>query len=94
MMELTALALGLPGDVFRDKIDKHITAIRLNYYPSRQRRRSRDSCAPAITPTHGLLTILNGENVPGGLQVKTRAGRLDRCRRRIRTPLSSISAIC
>lgn len=30
MMELTALALGLSETFFQDKIDKHITAIRLN----------------------------------------------------------------
>ena len=34
MLRLTALALDLEEHFFDDKIDKHITAMRLNFYPA------------------------------------------------------------
>ena len=74
MMELTALALDLPEGFFRDKIDKHITAIRLNYYPEQTTAPKPGQLRAGDHTDYGLLTILNGENVPGGLQVQTRAG--------------------
>jgi isopenicillin N synthase-like dioxygenase len=74
MMELTAIALGLPEQFFQDKIDKHITAIRLNYYPEQTEAPKPGQLRAGDHTDYGLLTILNGENVPGGLQVKTRAG--------------------
>ena len=74
MMELTALALGLSESFFQDKIDKHITAIRLNYYPEQTAAPKPGQLRAGEHTDYGLLTILNGENVPGGLQVKTRAG--------------------
>ena len=74
MMELTALALDLPEHFFQDKIDKHITAIRLNYYPEQTTAPKPGQLRAGDHTDYGLLTILNGENVPGGLQVKTRAG--------------------
>lgn len=74
MMELTALALGLPETFFQNKIDKHITAIRLNYYPEQTAAPKPGQLRAGDHTDYGLLTILNGENVPGGLQVKTRSG--------------------
>ena len=74
MMELTALALELPERFFQDKIDKHITAIRLNYYPEQTTAPKPGQLRAGDHTDYGLLTILNGENVPGGLQVKTRTG--------------------
>jgi isopenicillin N synthase-like dioxygenase len=75
LMRLAALALGVHEHFFDDKVDRSIGTMRLNYYP-----------APAVAPRPGQLrasahtdyggfTILSGEDVPGGLQVRTRAGR-------------------
>ncbi len=74
LMGLTALALGLPETFFADKIDKHITAMRINYYPEQKEAPQPGQLRAGEHTDYGLLTILNGENVPGGLQVKTRGG--------------------
>jgi isopenicillin N synthase-like dioxygenase len=37
LMQLTALALDLDEHFFDDKIDRHITAMRLNFYPEQTR---------------------------------------------------------
>jgi len=74
LMGLTALALELPEQFFSDKIDKHITAIRINYYPEQNEPPKPGQLRAGEHSDYGLLTILNGENVAGGLQVKTRSG--------------------
>jgi isopenicillin N synthase-like dioxygenase len=74
MMGLAALALGQGEDFFADKIDRHITAMRLNYYPEQKTAPAPGQLRAGDHTDYGLFTILNGENVPGGLQVKTRRG--------------------
>jgi isopenicillin N synthase-like dioxygenase len=74
LMALTALAQNLPENFFADKIDKHITAIRLNYYPEQDEPPKPGQLRAGEHTDYGLLTILNGENTAGGLQVKTRGG--------------------
>jgi isopenicillin N synthase-like dioxygenase len=75
LMRLAALALDVDESFFDDTVDRSIGTMRLNYYP-----------VPAVAPVPGQLrssahtdyggfTILSGEDVPGGLQVRTRAGR-------------------
>jgi isopenicillin N synthase-like dioxygenase len=73
LMRLTALALGVDETFFDDKVHRSIGTMRLNYYP-RQVRTPLDGQLRAGAHTdYGGLTILNGEDVPGGLQVKTRS---------------------
>lgn len=74
MMRLTALALGLDENFFDDKLDRHITAMRLNFYPEQKTPPAPGQLRAGAHTDYGLLTILNGENVPGGLQVLTRGG--------------------
>lgn len=74
MMSLAALALGLDEDFFEDKIDRHITAMRLNFYPAQQEAPQSGQMRAGPHTDYGLLTILNGENRPGGLEVQTRGG--------------------
>jgi isopenicillin N synthase-like dioxygenase len=74
LMRLAALGLGLEERFFDDKIDRHITAMRLNFYPEVKERPLPGQLRGGEHTDYGLLTILNGENVPGGLQVLTRAG--------------------
>ncbi|GAA4339868.1 2-oxoglutarate and iron-dependent oxygenase domain-containing protein [Pigmentiphaga soli] len=74
MMELAALALGIDEHFFADKIDRHITAMRINFYPAQQTPPEAGQLRAGAHTDYGLLTILNGENTPGGLQVRTRAG--------------------
>jgi isopenicillin N synthase-like dioxygenase len=74
LMAIFALALDLPEAFFADKIDRHISRLRVRNYP-----------APVVAPLpgqlragahadYGSLTILRTEDKPGGLQVLNRAG--------------------
>jgi len=74
MLRLAALALGVEEDFFEDKIDRHISAMRLNFYPEQRAAPEPDQLRAGAHTDYGLLTILNGENVPGGLQVQIRDG--------------------
>ena len=74
MMSLVALALGLDEAFFADKIDRHITAMRINFYPAQAQPPQPGQLRAGAHTDYGLLTILNGENTAGGLQVQTRQG--------------------
>jgi isopenicillin N synthase-like dioxygenase len=74
LMRVAALGLGIDECFFDDKIDKHITAMRLNFYPEVKQPPKPGQLRGGEHTDYGLLTVLNGENVPGGLQVKTRRG--------------------
>jgi isopenicillin N synthase-like dioxygenase len=74
LMRIAALGLGLNEHFFDDKINRHITAMRLNFYPDVKEPGKPGQLRGGEHTDYGLLTILNGENVPGGLQVKTRDG--------------------
>jgi isopenicillin N synthase-like dioxygenase len=74
MLRLTALALDRDEHFFDDKIDKHISAMRLNFYPEQRSAPEPGQLRAGAHTDYGTFTILNGENVPGGLQVRTRKG--------------------
>jgi len=74
MMRLAALGIGLAETFFDDKIDRHITAMRLNFYPEQSTPPIPGQLRAGDHTDYGLLTILNGDNVPGGLQVRSRSG--------------------
>ena len=75
LMRLAALGLGVEEDFFDDKIDRHITAMRLNFYPEQTEAPKPGQLRAGEHTDYGAFTILNGENVAGGLQVKTRSGQ-------------------
>jgi isopenicillin N synthase-like dioxygenase len=75
LMRLTALALGLEETFFDDKVDRAIGTMRLNYYPPQTAPPLPGQLRAGAHTDYGGLTILNGEDVPGGLQVLTRSGR-------------------
>jgi isopenicillin N synthase-like dioxygenase len=74
LMRLTALALGQDETFFESKIDRHITAMRLNFYPAQTDAPLSGQLRAGEHTDYGAFTILNGENAPGGLQVLTREG--------------------
>jgi isopenicillin N synthase-like dioxygenase len=74
LMRLTALALGLPEAFFDDKVDRSIGAMRLNYYPATATPPRPGQLRAGAHTDYGGFTILSGEDVPGGLQVRSRAG--------------------
>lgn len=70
-----ALALGLREDWFEDKLDRHVTAVRLNYYPLLDQAPPPGQIRAGEHTDYGFFTILMGEDEAGGLQVKTRSGK-------------------
>ena len=74
LMRLAALGLGVDEHYFDDKIDRHITAMRLNFYPAQTETPLPGQLRAGEHTDYGNFTILNGENAPGGLQVLARGG--------------------
>jgi isopenicillin N synthase-like dioxygenase len=74
LMRLTALALGLAESFFDDKVSRSIGTMRLNYYPRQTQPPLPGQLRAGAHTDYGGLTILSGEDVPGGLQVLTRGG--------------------
>jgi isopenicillin N synthase-like dioxygenase len=75
LMRLTALGLGIEETFFDDKVSRSIGTMRLNYYPPQVQPPMAGQLRAGAHTDYGGLTILNGEDVPGGLQVLTRSGR-------------------
>lgn len=73
LCRISALALDLPEGYFDDKIDRHITAARINYYPRQDNPPAEGQLRAGAHTDYGMLTILSGESAPG-LQVETRSG--------------------
>ncbi len=74
LMRLTALALGLEETCFDGKVDRSIGTMRLNYYPAQAEPPHPGQLRASAHTDYGGFTILSGEDVPGGLQVRTHAG--------------------
>ena len=74
LVHIVALALGLPKTWFDDKVDRHATAVRLNYYPLLADGPPPGQIRAGAHTDFGMFTILMGEDEPGGLQVRTRKG--------------------
>jgi len=74
LMRSTALALGLDETFFDDKVDRSIGTMRLNYYPAPGAPPRDGQLRAGAHTDYGGFTILSGEDVPGGLQIRSRRG--------------------
>jgi len=74
LMAMFALALDLPEDFFADKIDRHISRLRVRNYPAPLVPPKPGQLRAGAHADYGSLTILRAEDKPGGLQVLNRAG--------------------
>ena len=74
LMSLAALALDLPEDYFADKIERHVTAMRINHYPPQAAAPPPGQIRAGAHTDFGIFTILLGEDEPGGLQVQDSDG--------------------
>jgi isopenicillin N synthase-like dioxygenase len=74
LMAIFALALGLPADFFADKVDRHISRLRVRNYPAPLVPPRPGQLRAGAHADYGSLTILRTEDKPGGLQVLNRAG--------------------
>ncbi len=74
LMRIFALALDLEEDFFISRSDRHVTTMRVNYYPAQDRPPEPGQLRAGAHSDYGAFTILKGENAPGGLQVLRRGG--------------------
>ena len=74
LMKIAACALDLPDDFFDDKIDRHVSAMRFNYYPPQTTDPEPGQIRGGAHTDYGLFTLLLGEGGASGLQVRTRRG--------------------
>jgi isopenicillin N synthase-like dioxygenase len=73
LMAIFALALDLPESFFTNKIDRHISRLRVRNYPAPSAPPKRGQLRAGAHCDYGSLTILRAENKPGGLQVLNRS---------------------
>ena len=69
-----ALGLGQGEHFFDDKIDHHTSSLRLLRYPGSMGPLSPGQRRAGEHTDYGVLTIVRGDNLPGGLQIKHRHG--------------------
>lgn len=74
MMQIFAVGLDLPQFYFDDKIDRHTSVIRVVHYPAQVEPPKRGQLRAGAHTDYGTLTILYGDDTPGGLQVQLRSG--------------------
>jgi len=74
LLQLFARALGLDDHDFDDKVDRHTSTMRAIFYPPQQTPPAAGQLRAGEHTDYGTLTILKGEDVPGGLQVRLRNG--------------------
>lgn len=72
LMRLFALALELPEDFFDDKIDRHISRLRVRNYPALESAPVPGQLRVGAHSDYGSLTILKTEK--RGLEVRNKAG--------------------
>ncbi len=75
LLHASACALGLEETFFDDKVARHVTAMRINYYPAQETPPEAGQIRAGAHTDYGMMTVLMGEDEPGSLQVRTRDGR-------------------
>src|SRR4030095_2159666 len=75
LMRLAALALDVEEGFFDAKVDRSIGSMRRNSSPAQSVDPAPGQLRASAHTDYGGFTILSGEDVPGGLQVRTRAHR-------------------
>ena len=74
IMALFAVALDLQESYFSDKMDRPTSVIRVVHYPAQSEPPVAGQLRAGAHTDYGTLTILYGDDTPGGLQVKLRNG--------------------
>jgi isopenicillin N synthase-like dioxygenase len=74
VMRIFAVALGRPEGFFDDKIDHHISRLRVRHYPAQRVAPAPGQIRAGAHSDYGSLTLLATEDRPGGLQVCNAAG--------------------
>jgi isopenicillin N synthase-like dioxygenase len=74
LTRIFALSLELPENFFADKMDRHVSTMRLNFYPAQPVAPLPGQIRAGAHSDYGAFTILRTEAAPGGLQVVRRGG--------------------
>jgi len=74
LMGVFAAALGLEPDFFRRRFQDHNSSFRIAHYPPLAARPEPGQLRAGAHTDYGALTILLGENTPGGLEILTPDG--------------------
>jgi isopenicillin N synthase-like dioxygenase len=72
LCQIFALALGKDKEYFKDKIDRHVSTMRINYYPAQQTAPLPGQIRAGAHSDYDAFTILKTGS--GGLQVVRRGG--------------------
>jgi isopenicillin N synthase-like dioxygenase len=75
LCHIFAQALDLAPDFFDDKIDRHISQLRIMHYPPPQAEPLPGQLRAGAHSDLGMMTLLYSDNDIGGLEVMNRAGR-------------------
>src|SRR5450631_3867032 len=70
VMRIFAIALDLPEQHFADKIDRNTSTMRAILYPALSAPPEPGQLRAGAHTDYGTVTILRGDDVPGGLQVR------------------------
>jgi isopenicillin N synthase-like dioxygenase len=73
-MRVFALALDLDENFFVTRSDRHVSNMRINYYPVQDQPPEPGQLRAGAHSDYGAFTILRGENAPGGLEVLRHGG--------------------
>lgn len=74
ILHLFAVALNLPASHFDRFVDRHTSTMRAIHYPPVSGTPEPGQLRAGEHTDYGTLTIVHGDDVPGGLQVRTRGG--------------------
>lgn len=74
LMRIFALALNLDESYFVTRSDRHVSNMRINYYPAQPDAPAQGQLRAGAHSDYGAFTLLRGENAPGGLQVLRKGG--------------------
>ncbi len=74
ILGIMTLVLGVPEGFFVDKFDHQSSAIRLIRYPAQLTAPEDGQLRAGMHTDYGAITLVRGDDVPGGLQVKLRHG--------------------
>lgn len=77
LMELFAIGMDLPPRYFVERFADHNSTLRLNHYPAQEEAPAQDQLRAGAHTDYGALTLLLGQDRPGGLQVRTPDGWID-----------------
>ena len=75
VMRIFAIALDLDEHHFDDKVDKHTSTMRAILYPALSAQPAPGQLRAGAHTDYGTVTILRGDDVPGGLQVRLLNGQ-------------------